>query len=130
MDSISLTHIRCYGYTGYLPEERTLGQWFEVDLQLWLDLAIASQTDDINDTLDYRQTVEAIKKLVRAEKFFLIERLAEAIAQIALQSTRIERVRVRLTKVAAPIPEFGGKVTVEIVREQRSNRPSSIPSNL
>ncbi|MDB9512135.1 dihydroneopterin aldolase, partial [Kamptonema animale CS-326] len=26
MDSIQLTGIRCYGYTGYLPEEQVLGQ--------------------------------------------------------------------------------------------------------
>lgn len=31
MDSIHVTGIRCYGYTGLLPEEQVLGQWFEVD---------------------------------------------------------------------------------------------------
>ena len=118
MDCIFLTNIRCYGYTGYLPEERTLGQWFEVDLQLWLDLAIACQTDAIEDTFDYRRSIEAVKKIISTEKFFLIERLAEAIAQAILQSARIQRVRVRLTKVAAPIPEFGGKVAIELVRER------------
>ncbi len=36
MDCIHVTGIRAYGYTGYLPEEQSLGQWFEVDLKLWL----------------------------------------------------------------------------------------------
>ncbi|EAW34844.1 hypothetical protein L8106_18362 [Lyngbya sp. PCC 8106] len=26
MDAIHIRQIRCYGYTGYLPEEQTLGQ--------------------------------------------------------------------------------------------------------
>jgi 7,8-dihydroneopterin aldolase/epimerase/oxygenase len=37
MDFIQLTGIRCYGYTGYLAEERLLGQWFEVDLRIGVD---------------------------------------------------------------------------------------------
>ena len=40
MDCIYLTGIRAYGYTGYLKEEQVLGQWFEVDVKLWLDLSI------------------------------------------------------------------------------------------
>ena len=32
MDCIHLTGIRGYSYVGYLPEEKVLGQWFEVDL--------------------------------------------------------------------------------------------------
>ena len=55
MDSIQVSGIRAYGYVGYLPEERVLGQWFEVDLTLWVDLAIAGKSDDIADTLDYRE---------------------------------------------------------------------------
>ena len=51
MDIIQLTGIRCYGYTGYLPEEQYLGQWFEVDLRMSLDLAIAGQSDAIEDTV-------------------------------------------------------------------------------
>jgi len=28
---------------GYLPEEQVLGQWFEVDLTLWLDLSLRAR---------------------------------------------------------------------------------------
>jgi len=38
MDCIHLTEF-APGYTGYLPEEQVLGQWFEVDVTLWLDLS-------------------------------------------------------------------------------------------
>ncbi|HEY9813013.1 MAG TPA: dihydroneopterin aldolase, partial [Candidatus Sericytochromatia bacterium] len=57
MDCIHLTKIRCYGYTGFLPEEQILGQWFEVDLSLWLDLSQAGKSDAIADTLDYRSVI-------------------------------------------------------------------------
>jgi dihydroneopterin aldolase len=118
MDSIEITGIRCYGYIGYLPEEQVLGQWFEVDVTLWLDLNQAGKSDAIGDTLDYRTTIERVKSLVKTAKFALVERLAEAIASSILESIKVTKVRVRLTKPAAPIPEFGGKITIDITRVQ------------
>ncbi|XWK89323.1 MAG: dihydroneopterin aldolase [Phormidium sp.] len=118
MDSIEITGIRCYGYTGYLPEEQVLGQWFEVDVTLWLDLTRAGESDAIADTLDYRTTIETVKNLVKTAKFALVEKLAEAIASSILESIKVTKVRVRLTKPAAPIPEFGGKITIDLTRVQ------------
>ncbi|AFZ19089.1 dihydroneopterin aldolase [Allocoleopsis franciscana] len=116
MDCIQLTGIRCYGYTGYLAEEQVLGQWFEVDLTLWIDLAPAGESDDITDTLDYRQAIETVKQLVKTAKFALVEKLASAIATALLELEPVQQVRVQLTKPAAPIPDFGGKITIDITR--------------
>lgn len=116
MDCIQLTGIRCYGYTGYLQEEQVLGQWFEVDLTLWLDVAAAGESDDIADTLDYRGAIETVKQIVKTSKFALIEKLATAIANAMLELERVQQVQVRLSKPAAPIPDFGGRITLEIIR--------------
>ncbi len=118
MDCIHLNGIRAYGYTGFLEEEQVLGQWFEVDATLWLDLSPAGESDRIEETIDYRQTIEMIKQWVKTSKFALIERLAAAIATQLLEPDLIRKVRIRLTKPAAPIPDFGGKVAVEIVRSK------------
>jgi dihydroneopterin aldolase len=116
MDSIEITGIRCYGYTGYLPEEQVLGQWFEVDLTLWLDLTRAGATDDIETTFDYRQGIAIVQKQIETAKFALVEKLATAIAESILSLDKVEQVRVRLSKLAPPIPNFGGKITIDIVR--------------
>jgi dihydroneopterin aldolase len=122
MDSIHLTGIRCYGYTGYLPEEQVLGQWFEVDLTVWLDLSQAGESDRIEDTLDYRSVIEQVRQLVQTARFALLERLATAIAErilagsSPLQTPVVQQVRVRLTKLAAPIPNFGGQITIDLTR--------------
>ncbi|MBW4638820.1 MAG: dihydroneopterin aldolase [Gloeocapsa sp. UFS-A4-WI-NPMV-4B04] len=118
MDCIQLTGIRCYGYTGYLPEEQVLGQRFEVDLTLWLDLSLAGESDVIEDTLDYRSIITSVQQLVTTSKFALIERLATAIAQFILQFDKVTQVQVKLSKPAAPIPDFSGKITIEITRSQ------------
>ncbi|AFY32675.1 dihydroneopterin aldolase [Calothrix sp. PCC 7507] len=117
MDCINLTGIRAYGYTGYLAEEQVLGQWFEVNLKLWLDLAAAGQTDAIADTLDYRSVISLVQHLVKTSKFALVERLAAAIADSILQQgDRITQVQVTLTKLAAPIPDFSGQISIELTR--------------
>lgn len=116
MDAIQVEGIRAYGYTGLLPEEQVLGQWFEVDLTLWVDLAPAADSDQIGDTVDYRAAIAIVKRLVTSEKFALVERLAEVIATEILALDLVEQVRVRLTKVAAPIPDFDGKITIDITR--------------
>ena len=121
MDTIHLTEIRCYGYTGYLPEEQVLGQWFEVDVTLWLDLCLAGKSDAITDTLDYRSTINTVQQLVKTSKFALVERLATAIAESILESNGVSQVKVRLTKVAAPIPNFTGKITIELTRSKVLN---------
>ena len=116
MDSIEVTGIRAYGYTGYLPEEQVLGQWFEVDLILWLDLIPAGASDDIEDTLDYRQAIDLIKKRITTTKFALIEKLAATITEEILNIEKVQKVQIKLSKLAAPIPDFGGKITISLTR--------------
>ena len=116
MDSIKVTSIRSYGYTGYLPEERVLGQWFEVDLTLWLDLAAAAKSDDLEDTFDYREAIFIVKETIANAKYALVEKLVEAIADKILSLNKVTQVRVQLSKPAAPIPDFSGKITLDITR--------------
>jgi len=117
-DSLHITNIRAYGYTGLLPEEQTLGQWYTVDLRVWLDISSAAATDDIAHTYDYRAAVKDIQTLIQTERFKLVERLTEAIAQRILASEQVEQVQVKLTKVSPPIPDFTGSVTVDITRRR------------
>jgi 7,8-dihydroneopterin aldolase/epimerase/oxygenase len=116
MDSIEVTGIKAYGYTGYLAEEKILGQWFEVDLTMWLDLATAAKSEDIQDTLDYREAIALTKETIVNSKFTLVERLAETIATQILQLKYVDKVRVQLSKPAAPIPDFGGRIKIDITR--------------
>jgi 7,8-dihydroneopterin aldolase/epimerase/oxygenase len=118
MDIIQLTGIRCYGYTGYLTEEQFLGQWFEVDLRLHVDLATAGESDQIEDTLDYRSVISEVKEIVSTQKFALVEKLAEILAQAVLRHSLVQKVELKLHKLAAPIPDFGGRITIELQRSK------------
>jgi len=118
MDSIRVTDIRAYGYTGYLPEERVLGQWFVANLTLELDLSAAGQSDDLGTTFDYRQAITTVQQLIKTQRFKLVETLAAAIADALLQFKTIRQVEVELSKPAPPIPDFGGAITICLRRQQ------------
>ncbi|GAA6623566.1 dihydroneopterin aldolase [Scytonema sp. NUACC26] len=119
MDCIHLTGIRSYGYTGYLPEEQILGQWFEVDVKLWLDLSSSGETDAIEDTVDYRSIISLVQDSVKTSKFALVERLTASIADSILAlSDRVTQVQVILSKPAAPIPDFSGKISIDIIKKR------------
>ncbi|MEM8805013.1 MAG: dihydroneopterin aldolase [Cyanobacteria bacterium P01_G01_bin.38] len=118
-DRIEITGIRAYGYTGDLPEENVLGQWFKADIILSLDLVLAGQSDRLADTHNYAPLIAQTQQIISTQKFKLIERLADAIAAQALANdTRIQEVSVKVTKLAAPIPNFDGNISVAITRKQ------------
>jgi len=120
MDIIEINGLRCYGYTGYFTEEQVLGQWFEINVRISFDLRKAGQSDDLSDTLDYREVIEVIKQRVANSKYALIERLIEVIAQDILKKPHIEQVSLKLTKLSPPIPDFGGQISLEITRSNPS----------
>jgi 7,8-dihydroneopterin aldolase/epimerase/oxygenase len=119
MDCIHISDIHAYGYTGALPEEQVLGQWFWVDLTLWLDLVPSGTSDTLTDTLDYCDVIESVQQIVKTQRLVLLERLTTVIAEMMLATNpQVQQVRVQLTKPHPPIPEFSGKVMIDITRQR------------
>ena len=119
MDIIHINGIRAFGYLGVLKEENVLGQWFEVDLKLFIDLSKAGKSDALEDTHSYVEIVQETTRLIETQQYKLIESLAEAIATYGLNSDeRIKEINVKVTKPTPPIPKFAGTVAVEITRSR------------
>ena len=119
MDKIYVNDIRAYGYTGAFPEENVLGQWFQVDLVLTLDLTAASASDVLADTYNYAAAVQSVQQLLQQRPFKLIEAVASEIAKTVLKTdTRLTQTTVKLTKLTPPVPHFAGSVAVEITRDR------------
>ena len=78
-DKIVLQGMRFFGYHGVLPEERTMGQWFEIDVEIWGDLSKAAESDNVEDTLNYQQVYRDIKAIVEGEPVNLLEHLTHKI---------------------------------------------------
>lgn len=119
MDSITLSNMIFFAYHGVLPEEQRIGQRFQADVKLYLDLAPAGQTDDLRLTVNYAQAYEVVKRIMDNRKFQLIEALAEAVARELLGSfLQVQQVDVTIRKPAAPVAGILDYAEVAISRKR------------
>ncbi|MFW6158916.1 MAG: dihydroneopterin aldolase [Planctomycetota bacterium] len=106
--------LRCV--VGVRDWERREKQNVNVNITLFADLRTPGRTDRLEDTVDYVAIKKKVIELVESSSFYLIERLAQRIAETCLENGRVERVAVRLEKPGAL--RFARTVSVEIVRDR------------
>ena len=116
VDSITLRGLRVRAHHGVMERERATGQTFLVDVKACLDLSEAGTTDELPSTLDYGTLAEAIHRRVSGERWNLIERVAERVADLVLEDNRVVRVEVTVRKPEAPIGVEFEDVSVTVVR--------------
>lgn len=116
MDKIRIEDLQFRCIIGVNDHERHEKQDVVLNLCLHIDLRRAGQTDDIRDTLDYKELKLNIRDFVEDSQFLLIERLAEGVASICLQRDAVQKVDVRLDKPGAL--SHARTVAVEIERRR------------
>lgn len=105
MDCIRLKNMRFFGRHGLFEAEALLGQRFEVDLEVMLDLVPAGMSDRMEDSVHYGELFETVRHIVEDERMNLIEALGHKIAQAVLkQDVRIKEAVITVRKPGAPIP--------------------------
>ena len=115
-DRIELRGLRVLGVHGALAEEQTRAQPFELDVDVSADLSRAGATDDLDDTLDYGAIAEAAARIVSSERFTLLERLAQRVADEILADERVETVTVTVRKLRPPVAVDLQTAAVRITR--------------
>ncbi|WP_395879550.1 dihydroneopterin aldolase [Desulfallas sp. Bu1-1] len=118
LDKIIMSSMAFYGYHGVLPQERELGQTFLVDVELYLDLRAAGESDDPAMTASYAEAYEVVRQVVTGEPCNLIEAVAERIAARLLEEFPLREVLVRVKKPSAPVPGQFNYMGVEITRSR------------
>jgi dihydroneopterin aldolase len=117
MDRIFLRGMRFMACHGVLPHEREVPQPFEVDVEMGLDLRAAGEVDDLRQTVNYAEVYDVVSTVLTVTRKYLIEALAEEIADDLLRDFDALRwVRVTVHKPAAPIDGIFSDVGVTILR--------------
>ncbi|MDW7738583.1 MAG: dihydroneopterin aldolase [Bacillota bacterium] len=117
MDRIVIEGFVCYAYHGVLPEETSLGQEFQVSIELGTDLSKHS-SDRIDQVPDYRKAVVIIEEVMYGETCQLLETLACRIADRLLKLEGISEATVEVRKPNPPIPGIQGGIGVIITRRK------------
>lgn len=118
MDRIAIRGLRVFAHHGVLESERTRGQNFLIDVTVHLDTRAAAAADDLTRTLDYGDLALAVHQRVSEERWNLIERVAQRVAELALENPAAARVEVTVRKPEAPIPLQFDEVSVSITRSR------------
>ncbi|XP_073395110.1 uncharacterized protein [Physcomitrium patens] len=97
-DRIMLRGMLFHGYHGVYEEENKLGQKFLVDVDAWMDLTKAGETDAMEQSVSYADMYKQIKTIVEGPPFKLVEAVASAIARTLLTAhPMISDVRVKVS---------------------------------
>lgn len=117
MDKILIRDLRIYARHGVFEEEKHLGQPFFLDMTLYLDLAPAASSDDVEYTVNYAQVIALAQRVLQARNYNLLERCAQILAdEINRTFPAIRRIDIVLKKPHAAIDADFGYVAVEISR--------------
>lgn len=119
-DRIELRGLKVRGHHGVFEHERRDGQDFIIDVSVWLDLSIAADSDDLDDTLDYGALAQLVHDIVAGEPCNLIEKLGADIAAAIMDDERLHAVEVTVHKPSAPIPLAFDDVAVVTRRSRKT----------
>lgn len=114
MGTILVRGLTVLGVHGVLPEEQTRAQPFGIDLELDVDLEPAGRSDDLADTIDYGAVIDSTVRVVQAERYQLLERLAARIAEVCRTDPRVTAVTVTVRKLRPPVAATLDHVGVRI----------------
>ena len=101
VDTIFLHGLKVDCVIGVWEWERRIIQTIIIDLDMAFDVQRAAKSDDISDTLSYRDVAKRVTAHVQVAKANLIERLAEEVADIILEEFSAKWCRVRVNKRGA-----------------------------
>ena len=100
MDRVFIHDLHLRGKHGVGEAERSVEQEFLVDIEAEFDARPSAHSDKIEDTIDYARFREIAREAVEQNSFYLIEKLAETIAQQILSDTRVQKVCITVRKPA------------------------------
>lgn len=116
MDKIILSGVRLKCRIGVSGAERSRPQEIIIDLEIDVETRVAAATDDVHDTLNYSEVLDALEEFAAASELRLIETLAERMAERVLKFPRAKGVLLRVRKPAALAHRGVFSAAVEIFR--------------
>jgi 7,8-dihydroneopterin aldolase/epimerase/oxygenase len=120
-DTIFVSGLLIHAHHGVMAHEGKVGQRFVIDLELTTDLATASRSDKLADTVDYGAIVDTTTEVFTRRSYRLIEAAGGAVADAILAKfANVSAVRITVRKPHAPIAAIFGDAGVTLTRTRNA----------
>lgn len=101
MDIIYLSDLRIDTVIGIYDWERRVKQTIILDIEMGTDIRKAADSDNIEDTLNYKEVAKRLFAFVGDSEFELVETLAQRVAEMILAEFKVPWLRLRVNKQGA-----------------------------
>ncbi|PHM29010.1 bifunctional dihydroneopterin aldolase/7,8-dihydroneopterin epimerase [Xenorhabdus budapestensis] len=101
MDIVFIEQLSIITTIGVYDWEQTIKQKLVFDIEMGWDNKRAASSDDVEHCLDYAKVSETVIWHVENQRFALVERVAEEVADILLNQFNAPWVKVKVTKPGA-----------------------------
>jgi dihydroneopterin aldolase len=114
---VELRGISVYTHHGVSDAEQEVGQRLVIDVSLEVPRCDATQTDRLEDTIDYSAVCDLVVETAAERSYRTLERLGDVIAERIAERFGATAIRVRAAKPEPPIATPIEEVAVEVSRD-------------
>jgi 7,8-dihydroneopterin aldolase/epimerase/oxygenase len=115
--TIEISGLSLYTHVGVGAAEREVGQRLLFDIRIDVGESDATETDRIEDNVDYGQVCQLVALVAQQRSYKTLERLCTVVADRIIDEFGAEAVWVKAAKPEPPIPLTVEEVSVEVWRE-------------
>ena len=117
-NKIFLEGLRIYAYHGVIEQERKVGAYFLIDLEVETNFSSAMQSDVLSGTINYADLYDIVKREM-AIPSRLIEQVAGRIVNaILVEHSAVQSIRIKIIKENPPIGADCRGAGIEIFYKQ------------
>ena len=114
---ILLENLKIFAFHGVLPEEKILGTYYILNVEIHADLWKASESDDLKDTINYAEINDILHNEMAIPSQLLEHVIGRIINNLKQKFPQISFINVKLTKTNPPMKGEMDGVSVEMHKE-------------
>ena len=117
MEKITIKDIKLIGYHGLYDHEKRDGVNLGFDVELFFENQINNNDDNINETINYVEVIDTIKRVNSSGSFDLLETLCNKILNEIMKLFSPLKLVVRVRKFELPVDAELSFVEIEMTKE-------------
>ncbi len=98
MQTLRIKNLKLRIIVGINPEERIHKQDVLINIRADIDNSKAIQTEDINDTINYRNLAKSVIEFVEKSEFYLLDTLVDKVLNLVMSDDLVIRATVEIDK--------------------------------